>query len=81
MLELAIAFGCGLFVGHFLWSRPPQPGVVVEHETPLPEPIYICAHCSSVLQRSSIVPEGYPVWDCPQCKAFWTWIAPPTLKR
>jgi predicted Zn-ribbon and HTH transcriptional regulator len=39
--------------------------------------VFFCKHCGHELVRSEVNP-GQPVWDCPQCKAYWTWIAPPT---
>lgn len=40
--------------------------------------VFGCAHCGAKLVRNDAVP-SQPVWDCPDCKAYWTWIAPPVF--
>ena len=40
--------------------------------------VFGCAHCGAKLIRNDAVP-SQPVWDCPDCKAYWTWIAPPVF--
>lgn len=37
-----------------------------------------CKHCGHRLTVDITRGHEFPVWDCPQCKAYWTWVFPPT---
>jgi hypothetical protein len=37
-----------------------------------------CKHCGHQLVVDITRGARFPVWDCPKCKAYWTWVFPPT---
>lgn len=36
-----------------------------------------CTHCGHQLTVDHSNGPRFPVWECPHCKSWWSWVAPP----
>jgi hypothetical protein len=77
-LSHVLAFRWGEYLAERRAERNKQPKAANdEPDTLLAKlEIFLCKHCETEMVRDDSSP-GFPVWDCPRCKSYWTWVWPP----